>query len=197
MFRCASRLQLQFPQHIWRAAFANSHQPHLGDIERHCHRLNAESYTIVQWHLGETPTLTLASSWQITQPICEHPYMVQIIHQRLQEAHYTLRPSLQPNRTPCASIVVHDVHRLPGVESIEIHHLDEVLAKTSHHDVVIQPIALSQREALVADIQQCVQRHADKHIVVGKAIEYDRRLLDIIYDCAQPLAALPMRRYAH
>ena len=189
MFRCAARLQLQFPQHIWRAAF-REHPPYLYQVIRDCQRYGVQEYVLLPWHL-EPYTTTLPQGWQCAPPLGQHPLMRDIVTQRTLEAHYTHQPSTDLARAVAEQTwYVHAPQAtVMGLMSTDVATLATRLStQPPTHPLVIQPLALSQLDPLYEQVQATVATHAlAEHVQVAKAIEYDRRLIEIATDLVRPL----------
>jgi len=189
MFRCAARLQLQFPRHIWRAAF-REHPPYLYQVMRDCQRYGVQEYVLLPWHLGPYTT-TLPQDWRCAPPLGQHPLIRAIVTQRTLEAHYTHQPQAALARAADEQTwYVHAHHAtVTGIASTDVVTLATHLStQPPTRPLVIQPLALSQLDPLYGQVQDIITTHAlDAHVHVAKAIEYDRRLIEVVTDLVRPL----------
>jgi hypothetical protein len=193
MFRCAARLQLQYPQHIWRAAF-REHPPYLYQVIRDCQRYGVQEYILLPWHL-EPYTTTLPQGWQCAPPLGQHPLMQAIVTQRALEAHYTHQPQAALTRALNEQTwYVHAAHAtVAGITSMDVATLATRLSSAPPTlPLVVQPLALSQLDPLYGHVQTLIAEQArEASVHVAKAIEYDRRLIEIVVELVRPLLGNP------
>lgn len=183
MFRCVARLRAQQPDIAWYGAFGDEH-PHLSMAVHDAHRYGATHPLIIPWTLGRAPALdpTLQQDVTVTHTLGMHPILREIVVQRANEAHY-LR-SLANYHTHTASTVFVGDDDTMSID-IAYQRLDDIITHNATHtgEVILQPLALSQNAPLVHElIQQTARGMPLERFGMGRAIEYDRRLLTIIDD---------------
>lgn len=188
MFRCAARLQLQYPRHLWRAAF-REHPPYLAHITRECQRYGAHECILVPWQL-ESHVAEAPPEGPCTPALSQHPLMHAIVTQRTFEAHYTHQPQVALAQAASEQTwYVHATHApIAGIASMSVTTMATRLHTAAPtHPLVIQPLALSQLDPLIGQIQAQIVAHQQRTpIYVAKAIEYDRRLLEIVTGLVRP-----------
>lgn len=183
MFRCVARLRTQQPEIAWYGAFGNE-QPELSYIVRDAQRYSDTHPLIVPWTLSTQPTLDphIASVVTMTQPLGAHTLLQEIFVHRANESHYLRSPSAYHSHT-AKTIYVGDTHT--ATVGIVYQQLAEVVDQAESYtgDVILQPLALSQNDPLVHAITQQTARGMPlERFGIGRAVEYDRRLLTIIDD---------------
>lgn len=183
MFRCVARLRAQQPEIAWYGAFGDEH-PRISMAVHDAHRYGATHPLIIPWTLGRAPTLdpTLVQGVTVTHTIGAHPILREIVIQRANEAHYLRSPANYHTHT-ASTLFVGDDDTVPI--DIDYLRLDEIITRLATHtgEVILQPFALSQNAPLVHElIQQTARGMPLERFGVGRAIEYDRRLLTMISD---------------
>jgi hypothetical protein len=183
MFRCVSRLRTQQPEIAWYAAFGTEH-PHISHALRDAQRYGATNPLIVPWTLGTAPTFDsiLADASTITETLGSHPLIHDIVVHRANELHYLRNPTHYHGHT-AQTIFVGDAQT--STSGIAYQQLADIIAQADTHpdEVILQPLALSQNDELTqALIQQTARGMPLERYGIGRAIEYDRRLLTIIDD---------------
>ncbi len=183
MFRCVARLRTQQPEIAWYGAFGDEH-PVLSYIVRDAQRYSATNPLVVPWTLNAQPTLNaqIATDVTLTSPLGAHALLQEIFVQRANESHYLRSPTTYHSHT-AQTIFVGDTHT--ATVGIAYQQLSEIVAQAKTHtdDVILQPLALSQNDPLVHAITQQTARGMPlERFGMGRAVEYDRRLLTIIDD---------------
>lgn len=186
MFRCVARLRAQKPEIAWYGAFGNE-QPHVSHIVRDAERYGATNPLIIPWTLGAQPIINplIESDVTMTQPLGSHALLLDIFVQRANESHYLRNPATYHEHT-AQTIFVGDVDTT--IVGIAHQYLADIMTYAATHtgDVILQPLALSQNDPLVHAItQQTAHGMPLERFGVGRAAEYDRRLLTIIDDIVQ------------
>lgn len=183
MFRCVARLRAQQPEIAWYGAFGDEH-PHISMVVRDAQRYGATNPLIIPWSLSGAPTLDplVAPNVTVTATLGMHPLLREIVVQRANEAHYLRSPANYHTHT-APTVFVGDDHT--ATVGIAYHRLEDVMLQVATYtsDVILQPLALSQNDPLVHAIAQQTARGMPlERFGIGRAIEYDRRLLTIIDD---------------
>lgn len=186
MFRCVARLRAQQPAIAWYGAFGDAH-PSLSYIVRDAQRYSTIQPLVIPWTLKAQPTVDtpLVADISLTQPIGAHRLLHEIFVQRANEAHYLRSPAAYHAHT-AQTIFVGDEH----TTAVGIAHkqLAEIITHVAIYtgDVILQPLALSQNDPLIQTItQQTARGMSLERFGMGRAVEYDRRLLTIIDDIVQ------------
>lgn len=185
MFRCVARLRTQQPHIPWYAAFG-SDAPYISHIIRIIQRRHGPAIRIIPWTLYTPPVIPHVDDSDITvmRTIGSHPLLPEIFMHRANEAHY-LRDA-HPYHGQRQTIYVGDAHIvIPGVEYRQ---LSDVVTHAAQHpsDMILQPLVLNQHDTLMhALIQQTARGMPLERFGIGRAVEYDRRLLVIIDDLAR------------
>ena len=187
MFRCVARLRTQQPEIAWYGAFGNEH-PALPYIVRDAQRYSAAHPLVVPWTLNAQPTLDahIAPHVTLTAPLGSHALLQEVFVQRANESHYLRSPAAYHGHT-AQTIFVGDTHT--ATVGIVYQQLADIVAhaQTYTGDVILQPLALSQNDPLVHAITQQTARGMPlERFGMGRAVEYDRRLLTIIDDIVRP-----------
>jgi hypothetical protein len=187
MFRCVARLRTQHPTIAWYAAFGDE-PPELHHIMRNAQRYTSSHPIIIPWTLNEQPATT--HEWllraTVTDTLGSHPLLHDIVVQRANEAHYLRSPSAYHEHR-ARTIFVGDTHTV--TPSIPHQQLADIVAQSDSYqdDVILQPVALSQNDPLIHAITHQTARGMPlERFGVGRAVEYDRRLLHIVDDMVRP-----------
>lgn len=187
MFRCVARLRAQQPKIAWYGAFGNE-PPELSYIVRDAQRYSATNPLVIPWTLNAQPTLDahITPHVTLTHPLGSHALLHEIFVQRANESHYLRNPAAYHGHT-AQTIFVGDAQT--ATVGIAYQQLAEIVvhAATYTGDVILQPLALSQNDPLVHAITQQTARGMPlERFGMGRAVEYDRRLLTIIDDIVRP-----------
>ena len=184
MFRCVARLRTQHAHTQWYAAFGSNEEPTLSRIVYDAQRYGARDIIVVPWTLNTQPLLSLHTDANliITNTLGSHPLVRDILRQRANEAHYLRSPADFHEHT-AHTVFVCDAHTV--VPSIQSQQLISIInqATTYIGEVILQPVALSQTDPLIHAItHQTAQGMPLERFGIGRAIEYDRRLLTLVND---------------
>jgi hypothetical protein len=183
MFRCVARLRAQHPELAWYGAFGDE-QPTIAYVVRDAQRYSTAHPLVIPWTLTARPHLdaSIASAVTMTQALGAHTLIHDIFVQRANESHYLRSPADYHGHT-AQTIFVGDANTT--AITMTYHHLNDIVAHAATHtgDVILQPLALSQNDPLVHAITQQTARGMPlERFGMGRAVEYDRRLLKIIND---------------
>lgn len=186
MFRCVARLRSQQPHHLWYAAFAHD-APLIHQIYREAKRYSSSKTLIIPWTLERDATQVAESSTYgiTTEPIGTHPLIREIFIHRANETHY-LRHSIDYRTQQTPIVFVGQPHT--AVAGVVHRTLTDVLQLVNELPVnaILQPLVLHQQDPLM---RMVVQHTADgmalERFGVGQALDYDRRLLNVISEIVQ------------
>lgn len=186
MFRCVARLRSQQSHHLWYAAFAHD-APALYQIQREAKRYSTHKTLIIPWTLASgTPQAEIEYTDVIhTAPLGAHPLIREIFIQRAHETHY-LRNSIAYHTQPIPIVFVGQPDTIiPGVAQRT---LADILTSVDSlpTNAILQPLVLHQHDSLMRTL---IEHTADGMTLapfgVGRALDYDRRLIKIITDLVQ------------
>lgn len=184
MFRCVARLRTQQPDIQWHAAFAYDVPTH-EHITREIRRFGCDHAIIIPWTLQRTSWYIpddIAIRTDITAALGTHPLLRDIFMQRANEAHY-LRHTTTYHQQAIHIIFVG--YATSVVHGVAHHLLDTLLVEVDQlsADAILQPLILSQTDPLMHQLTQQTARGMPlERFGVGRALEYDRRLLHVITD---------------